>query len=86
MSEYARRAAASAGLQSEPAQALRRLAGDASIAAYAGDDVPEPVAARAAADALAVRTAVFEQVSTASRIGWWLDPRPLVAAGRNGSS
>ena len=84
MAEYARRAAQSAGLQSEPAKALRRLAGDASVAAYAERDVPEELATRSAADATTVREAVFEQVSMASRVGWWLDPRPLVDAGRNG--
>lgn len=85
MGEYARRAAASAGLQADAAKALRRLAGDASVAAYAGADLPDAIVARAAADAAVVRNAVFEQVSTASRLGWWLDPRPLVGA-RSSSS
>jgi hypothetical protein len=78
MTEYAGRAAQSAGLQPEPSQALRRLAGDASVAAYADVDVPEEVASRANGDAARVRTAVFDQVSMASRLGWWLDPRPLI--------
>lgn len=82
LTEYARRAGASSGLQAEPAAALRRLAADASLAAYAGGDVPETLVQRSAADAAAVRTAVHEQVSAVSRLGWWLDPRPLVAAGR----
>jgi hypothetical protein len=82
LSEYARRAAESAGLQADPARALRRLAGDASIAAYAGADVPEALAEQSAADAAAVRTAVFDQVPVSNRVAWWLDPRPLVETSR----
>ncbi len=81
MSEYANRAASGAGLQPEPAQALRRLAADASVAAYAAQDVADDVVTRSAAHAHAVRTAVFEQVSMTDRLTWWLDPRPLVGSG-----
>ncbi|MDQ3108024.1 MAG: DUF3488 and transglutaminase-like domain-containing protein [Actinomycetota bacterium] len=82
MSEYAARAAASAGLQPDPSQALRRLAGDASTAAYGDGEVPDAVVARSAASAATVRTAVFDQVSFTDRMVWWLDPRPLVESGR----
>jgi transglutaminase-like putative cysteine protease len=82
LTEYARRAVESAGLQPDPGQALRRLAGDASMAAYAGTDVPEELAVQSAADALLVRTAVFDQVPVSNRVAWWLDPRPLVETSR----
>jgi transglutaminase-like putative cysteine protease len=82
MAEYGARAAQASGLQPDPARALRRLAADASIAAYAGADVDEELAVRSAADAAAVRTAVFDQVPMGNRVAWWLDPRPLVETNR----
>lgn len=82
LTEYARRAVESAGLQSEAATALRRLAGDASMAAYAGTDVPEALAEQSAVDAATVRAAVLDQVPLGNRVAWWLDPRPLVGTDR----
>ena len=78
MTEYAERAAKSAGLQPDPARALRALAKDAAYAAYAETDVPDEVLARSGACARAVKTAVLDQVSVTERVTWWLDPRPLV--------
>ncbi len=82
MDEYAERAVASAGLQPDPAISLRRLAGDAAIAAYTDGDVPEPLAVRAAHDAHVVRVAVHDQESLPERFATWLDPRPLLTSGR----
>ena len=80
MTEYADRAARSAGLQPDPARALRSLAGDAAYAAYAGaSDLPAEVVGRSAASARAVRTAVLDQVSVTERVVWWLDPRSLLS-------
>ena len=79
MQEYAERAAKSAGLQPDPARALRGLAKDAAFAAYAETDVPDEVLARSSTHAKAVKTAVLDQVSVTDRVAWWLDPRPLVA-------
>ncbi len=80
MTEYAARAANSAGLQADPARALRRLAADASMAAYTDGDIPAALVERAAALGSTVRAAVFDQVSFAARMGWWLDPRTLVGS------
>jgi hypothetical protein len=83
MTEYADRAAKSAGLQPDPSRALKALAKDAAYAAYADSesDLPDEVVARSAASAHVVKTAVLDQVSMTERVTWWLDPRPLVGAG-----
>ena len=80
MQEYADRAAKSAGLQPDPARALRSLAKDAAYAAYAPAELPAEVVERSAGSAKAVQTAVYDQVSVTERVTWWLDPRPLVGA------
>jgi transglutaminase-like putative cysteine protease len=79
MQEYAVRAAQSAGLQPDPARALKALASDAAYAAYAGADLPDEVVVRSAANAVAVKTAVLDQVSVRERVTWWLDPRALLS-------
>jgi hypothetical protein len=79
MQEYAVRAAQSAGLQPDPARALKALAADAAYAAYAQSDLPDAIVERSVANARAVKTAVLDQVSVTERMTWWLDPRPLLA-------
>lgn len=82
MGEYADRAASAATLDSDVAKALRRLAAAAAAAAYSRGEVPAEIVATAGEDGRLVRAAVFEQVSIGSRLGWWLDPRPLVGSSR----
>ena len=79
MQEYADRAARSAGLQPDPARALRSLASDAAYAAYAPADLPSQVVERSAGSARAVKTAVLDQVSVTERMVWMLDPRALLS-------
>lgn len=78
MTEYGARAAGFAGFQPEASRALRRLAADASVAAYADGNVPAELVERSAEHGRIIREAVFDQVSLTSRVTWWLDPRPLV--------
>ena len=80
MSEYGARASGYAGFQPEASRALRRLAADASIAAYADGNVPIEVVERSVEHGRIIRQAVFDQVSLTSRVSWWLDPRPLVGS------
>lgn len=82
MSEYAERAATSAGLGGDVALALRRLAAGAATATYSRGQIPAEVLRGATQDGRLVRAAVFEQVPMTARIGWWLDPRPLVTSSR----
>jgi transglutaminase-like putative cysteine protease len=85
MAEYAGRAGAYVGLQPDPSRALKALARDAAMAAYASIAVDDEVVARSGQAARLVQDAVHDQVSPAARVAWWLDPRPLVtAADRHG--
>jgi hypothetical protein len=78
MTEYATRAGTSVGLQQDPSRALRTLALDAATAAYSSGEVPAEVVERSGQSARLVQTAIHDQVSITERVGWWLDPRPLV--------
>lgn len=79
MSEFADRAAKSAGLQPDPSRALKALAKDAAYAAYAETDLPDEIVTRSADNARAVKVAVLDQVSVTERVTWWLDPRMLLS-------
>jgi transglutaminase-like putative cysteine protease len=78
VTEFAARAAQSAGLQAEPARALRSLGRDMALACYAAGEPDDDAAARAATSADLVVVAVTDQITTGERLRWWLDVRRAV--------
>jgi transglutaminase-like putative cysteine protease len=75
--EYAGRAGRVVGLPTDTARALRRLATDTAAAVYGAREVEQEVATRASATAAEIRQAVMSAATTAQRVTWSLDPRPL---------
>ena len=82
--EFSSRAPASAGLGQDAAVALRTLSRDAASASFApdGGGLGEDAAHRACEAAESVRIAVLDQLTVWQRLGWWLDPRPLLRSRR----
>lgn len=76
--EHARRAGAEAQLDRDTQTVLVRLAGDATVANYVDDDLPESVAERAAQAAAAVEHAVLARTPKGQKFLRQVDPRPLV--------
>ena len=76
--EYARRAGRSAGLQQDTNGALAALARDAASASFGVREAGHDTAASAATTARAVERAITDQLSAWERVGWLLDPRPLL--------
>lgn len=60
------------------ADALRALAADASVAAYAADAVEPPVAERARAASDEVMTTALRNATWRQKLMWWLNPSPLL--------
>lgn len=76
--EYARRAARVLGLPPDASRALRLLAADAASAVYSTREPRPEAAAQAATSAAAVHAAIMSTATTAQRVSWNLDPRPLL--------
>jgi transglutaminase-like putative cysteine protease len=85
VSEFAARAAQSAGLQTDQAHALRGLGRDMAVACYSGAEPAAEAVARASASADAVVHAVADQLTVGERVRWWLDVRRAVRMLRGSS-